>query len=78
MKQAEIKELRNEQDFKNFYLNDASATLCEECSNSNQMACPLLHRNYVCLCFTFNLKGRLADTPYCFSDYFIGVATTLE
>lgn len=33
MKQSEIKELQNEQDFKDFYLNDAPASFCEECDN---------------------------------------------
>ncbi|AZA76215.1 helix-turn-helix domain-containing protein [Chryseobacterium sp. G0186] len=32
-KQTEIKELRNEQDFKDFYLNDASVSFCEECND---------------------------------------------
>jgi AraC-like DNA-binding protein len=33
MKQSEIRELKNEQDFKDFYLNDAPVSFCEECSN---------------------------------------------
>ncbi|MGU3374828.1 helix-turn-helix domain-containing protein [Chryseobacterium sp. M5A1_1a] len=33
MKQSVIKELRNEQDFKDFYLNDASVSFCEECND---------------------------------------------
>lgn len=32
MKKSDIKELRNEQDFKDFYLKDASLTFCEECN----------------------------------------------
>lgn len=33
MKPTEIKELRNEQDFKDFYMNDAPASFCEECNH---------------------------------------------
>ncbi|WP_412850558.1 hypothetical protein ACL0VS_17860 [Chryseobacterium sp. PMSZPI] len=33
MKQSEIKELHNEQDFKDFYLNDAPLSFCEDCNN---------------------------------------------
>ena len=32
MKKSDIKELSNEQDFKDFYLNDAPESFCEECN----------------------------------------------
>ncbi|MBL1408491.1 helix-turn-helix domain-containing protein [Sphingobacterium faecale] len=33
MKEHDIKELRDERDFKSFYLNDAPSTFCEECNS---------------------------------------------
>lgn len=33
MRHSDIKELRNEQDFKDFYLNDAPVSFCEECNS---------------------------------------------
>lgn len=32
MKESEIKELRNEQDFKDFYFHDAPSSFCTECN----------------------------------------------